>query len=87
MDGKHRANVWSLWEKHRHKHLKCSSKCMEITPWRARLFGWHKRFKEGRVEVKDDTKNERSSTSRTEINIKQVRQVVRGKSAGHEKAP
>ena len=59
------------------------------------IFEWHKRFKEWHKEVKDDSKCRRPSTSRTKINIEQVRQVVCGchqltvqndsKSVGHDK--
>ena len=44
---------------------------------RTRLYEWHRRFKEGREEVKDDHKNRRPSTSRTDENVEQVRQKVR----------
>jgi len=44
---------------------------------RTRLFEWHRRFKEGREEVKDDHRSERPSTSRTEENVLRVREKVR----------
>ena len=42
------------------------------------VFEWHKRFKEGRKEVEDDFRSEKPSTSRTEVNFEQVKQIVRG---------
>ena len=44
---------------------------------RTRLFEWHRRFKEGREEVKDDHRSERPFTSRTDKNVERVRQKVR----------
>ena len=41
------------------------------------VFEWQ-RFKEGCEVVKDDSKSRRPSTSKTEVNIEQVRQVVCG---------
>ena len=41
------------------------------------LFEWHRRFKEGRVEVEDDRRSGRPSTSRTDENVESVRQKVR----------
>ena len=35
-------------------------------------------IKEGREEVEDDSRSRRPSASRTEVNVKWVRQVVRG---------
>ena len=43
----------------------------------AHVFEGHKRFKEGWKKVKDDSRR-RPSTSRSEVNIKQEKQVVRG---------
>ena len=44
---------------------------------KTRLFEWHRRYKEGREEVKDDHKSGRPSTSRTDENVQRVRQKVR----------
>ena len=44
---------------------------------RTRLFEWHRRFKEGREEVKDDHRSGRPSTSKTDENVERVRQKVR----------
>ena len=44
---------------------------------RTRLFEWNKRLKEGREEVEDDHWSGRPSTSRTDKNVKRVRQKVR----------
>lgn len=44
---------------------------------RARVFDWHKRFKEGQEEVEDDARSGRPSTSMTANNIERVRQVLR----------
>ena len=43
---------------------------------RTRLFEWHRRFKEERVEVEDDDKYGRPSTSKTDENVEHVRQNV-----------
>ena len=43
---------------------------------RIRLFEWHRRFKEGREEVKDDHRSGRPSTSRTDENVERVIQKV-----------
>ena len=44
---------------------------------RTRLFGWHRRFKEGREEVEDDHRSVRPSTSRIDENVERVRQKAR----------
>ena len=44
---------------------------------RTRVFEWHKRFVEGREDVKDDLKSEKPCTSTTDTNIEKVRQFVR----------
>ena len=44
---------------------------------RTRVFGWHRRFKNGREEVEDDHWSGRPSTSRTDENVERVRQKVR----------
>ena len=43
----------------------------------SRLFEWHRRFKEGREKVEDDHRSGQPFTSRTEKNVKRVRQKVR----------
>ena len=45
---------------------------------RTRTFLWHQRFKEGHEEVKDDSRSERPSTSKTEVNIERAKLVVGG---------
>ena len=45
---------------------------------RSRVFEWHKRFKEGREDVEDDSRSGRPSTSRTADNVERVKQMVRG---------
>ena len=45
---------------------------------RARVFEWHRRFKEGREDVEDDPRSGRPSTSTTEENVEIVRQKVLG---------
>ena len=45
---------------------------------RSRIFEWHKRFKEGREDVEDDSRSGRPSTSRTADNVERVEQMVRG---------
>lgn len=44
---------------------------------RARIFDWHKRFKEGREDVRDDARSGRPVTHRTEENIRKVKDLVR----------
>ena len=44
---------------------------------RSRVFEWHKRFKDGREDVEDDSRSGRPSTSRTDDNVERVKQVVR----------
>lgn len=45
---------------------------------RTRVFERHKRFKEGREEVEDDSRYGRPSKNRTEVNVERVKQIVRG---------
>ena len=45
---------------------------------RTRVFEWHRRFKEGRDDVKDDPRSGIPSTSTTEENVEIVRQKVLG---------
>ena len=40
------------------------------------VFEWHKRFKEERKEVEDDSMSKRPSTSRTEVRVERVKQIV-----------
>ena len=41
------------------------------------VFEWRKRFKSGREEVKNDPKSGRPSTTKTDVNILRVKQLVR----------
>lgn len=43
---------------------------------RARVFDWHKRFKEGRKDVRDDARSGRPVTHRTDENIQKVKDLV-----------
>ncbi|XP_023572467.1 putative uncharacterized protein FLJ37770 isoform X1 [Octodon degus] len=43
---------------------------------RARVFDWHKRFKEGREDVRDDARSGRPVTHRTHENIQKVKNLV-----------
>lgn len=43
---------------------------------RARVFDWHKRFKEGREDVRDDARSGRPVTHRTDENIQKVKDLV-----------
>lgn len=43
---------------------------------RARIFDWHKRFKEGREDVRDDARSGRPVTHRTDENIQKVKNLV-----------
>ncbi|XP_012783759.3 protein GVQW3 [Ochotona princeps] len=43
---------------------------------RARVFDWHKRFKEGREDVRDDARSGRPVTHRTKENIQKVKDLV-----------
>ena len=45
---------------------------------RSCVFEWHKRFKEGREDVEDDSRSGRPSTSRIADNVERVKQMVRG---------
>ena len=49
----------------------------DATMSRTRIFEWHKRFREGREDVEDDPKSGRPKTSRTNENVKHVREKVR----------
>jgi transposase len=40
------------------------------------VFVWHKRFKKGRVDVKDDERSGRPRTRRTDENVEKVRKLV-----------
>ena len=44
---------------------------------RTRLFERYRKFKEGREEVEDDHRSGRQSTSRTDKNLRRLRQKVR----------
>ncbi|XP_020918193.1 putative uncharacterized protein FLJ37770 isoform X1 [Sus scrofa] len=43
---------------------------------RARVFDWHKRFKEGREDIRDDARSGRPVTHRTDENIRKVKDLV-----------
>ncbi|XP_013006653.1 protein GVQW3 isoform X2 [Cavia porcellus] len=43
---------------------------------RARVFDWHKRFKEGREDVRDDARSGRPVIHRTDENIQKVKNLV-----------
>ena len=45
--------------------------------FRARVFGWHRRFVLGRVSVDDDTRSGRHSSSRNEDNVVRIRDMIR----------
>ena len=42
----------------------------------SRVFKWHRRFKEGRKDLEDDSRRGRPSTNRTADNIECVKQVM-----------
>jgi transposase len=41
------------------------------------VFEWHKRFKDGREDVKDDERTRRPKTHRTDENVEKVQKFVR----------
>jgi transposase len=41
------------------------------------VFEWHKKFEEGREDVKDDERTGRPKTHRTDENVEEVRNLVR----------
>ncbi|XP_006763885.1 PREDICTED: putative uncharacterized protein FLJ37770 [Myotis davidii] len=43
---------------------------------RARVYDWHKRFREGREDVRDDARSGRPVTHRTDDNIQKVKDLV-----------
>ena len=45
---------------------------------RARIFEWHRRFREGEEDVEDKPRSGRPSSSKTDENVEAVRQAVRG---------
>ena len=49
----------------------------DATMSRTLIFEWHKRFREGREDVEDDPRSGRPITSRTNENVKRVREKVR----------
>ena len=55
-----------------YKHLKYGDNTMS----RTFVSEWHKRFIEGHDEVRDDSRSGRPLTTRTEVNVEQVRQLV-----------
>ena len=44
---------------------------------RARVFEWHKRFRKGQIDLKDEERSGRLSTSKTIENIQKIEQIVR----------
>ena len=50
----------------------------EQTLSRSTVFLWHKRFKEGREDVEDDSRCGRPSTSQNETNVALAKKMVRG---------
>uniref|UniRef100_A0A1B6MJV2 Mos1 transposase HTH domain-containing protein n=1 Tax=Graphocephala atropunctata TaxID=36148 RepID=A0A1B6MJV2_9HEMI len=44
---------------------------------KSQVYEWHKRFREGRINIEDDDRSGRPSTATTDDNIERVRQVVR----------
>jgi len=44
---------------------------------RTQTYEWRKRFKEGRTSVDDDPRSGRPSTSKTDENVAEVREVIR----------
>jgi len=44
---------------------------------RAQVFRWHKSFLEGRQQVEEEPRVERTSTSKTDDNVERVRSLVR----------
>ena len=48
----------------------------DATMSRTRIFEWHKRFREGREDAEDDPRSGSPTTSRTNENIKRVREKV-----------
>ena len=45
---------------------------------RTQVFGWFKKFKEGREYIGDDPKLGRPSTAKTQENVEKVARIVRG---------
>ena len=43
---------------------------------RSRVFEWHKRFREGRDDTKDDARTGRPTTSGTDSNVQRMRVLV-----------
>lgn len=44
---------------------------------RTRIFEWHRRFSEGRKSVEDDERVERPSSSKTDVDVRLVEEIVR----------
>ena len=42
------------------------------------VFEWHKRFREGHKEMRDDSRSGRPSATRTEVHLEWVKQIVHG---------
>ena len=41
------------------------------------VYEWHKRFREGRTNIKDDPRTRRPSSSTADENVERVREIVR----------
>ena len=44
---------------------------------KARVFEWHKRFRKGQIDLEDEERSGRLSTSKTIENIQKIKQIVR----------
>ena len=43
---------------------------------RTRVFEWHKRFREGQTDVKDDERSRRPTISKTTNHIREIEKIV-----------
>ena len=72
------SNVRSVWENFLQKFSLCFNKCKRADFVMRYWFLWHKRFKERREDVEDDSRCGRPSTSRNEAKVDLVKKMVRG---------